>query len=193
MNIHHANDAVFSAVPAIRCRAVGAKWKKKTLLEAVGFDVPQGSICGLLGPNGAGKSTLLRMLTGLVPPDSGEVLLFGQKAGERTLAQVSYLPDRGQLPGWLSVADWLELASGIYPDWNRARQRELAQKLAVDPAARIGALSRGKKRDCSCLPVCPGRLRSSCWTNRLPASISFPANASLPPSSGTWRTGSARF
>ncbi|WP_080834101.1 ABC transporter ATP-binding protein [Cohnella massiliensis] len=145
MNIHHANDAVFSAVPAIRCRAVGAKWKKKTLLEAVGFDVPQGSICGLLGPNGAGKSTLLRMLTGLVPPDSGEVLLFGQKAGERTLAQVSYLPDRGQLPGWLSVADWLELASGIYPDWNRARQRELAQKLAVDPAARIGALSRGEE------------------------------------------------
>lgn len=53
-------------------------------LDHVDIEVRQGEILGLLGPNGAGKTTAIRVLTGLMPADSGAVTLFGkrQRPGE---------------------------------------------------------------------------------------------------------------
>ena len=44
----------------------------------VSFCVKEGESIGLLGPNGAGKSTTVSMISGLIPPDSGQVLFDGQ-------------------------------------------------------------------------------------------------------------------
>ena len=46
-------------------------------VDAISFKVAHGEVFGLLGPNGAGKSTLIRMMTTLVPPTSGKVLING--------------------------------------------------------------------------------------------------------------------
>ena len=53
-----------------------------TALEAVSFQVEEGSIFGLVGSNGAGKSTLLRGLCGVYAPDGGKVLIDGQEPYE---------------------------------------------------------------------------------------------------------------
>jgi ABC-type multidrug transport system ATPase subunit len=50
----------------------------KTLLDDVGFEVPEQSLVAVIGPSGSGKSTLLRALTGYRPADSGEVRLGGR-------------------------------------------------------------------------------------------------------------------
>lgn len=44
----------------------------------VSFEVPKGKIIGLIGPNGAGKTTIFNLITGFIPPDSGEVLFKGE-------------------------------------------------------------------------------------------------------------------
>ena len=50
-----------------------------TALDHLDLSIKEGEILGLLGPNGAGKTTAIRSLTGLVPVDSGEITVFGQK------------------------------------------------------------------------------------------------------------------
>ena len=47
-------------------------------INDVSFSVPEGSICSLIGPNGAGKSTLFNLVTGYLPPDSGQIMFAGQ-------------------------------------------------------------------------------------------------------------------
>lgn len=51
--------------------------QQKPALDQVSLQIPEGCVYGLLGPNGAGKSTLLKIITGMMRPDSGEVLYKG--------------------------------------------------------------------------------------------------------------------
>lgn len=132
-------------IPAVQCEALSFHVKKKTILDDVSFQIPQGSITGLLGPNGAGKSSLLRILAGLTRPDSGTAHIFGKPAGVEQLGLLSLLPDRGQLPGWLTVEQWLYYAGGIYPDWDDSRASQLLEQLKVRQGAMISALSRGEE------------------------------------------------
>lgn len=53
------------------------KYNGHTAVKDVSFEIPQGVIFGLLGPNGAGKSTIISMISGLFPPDAGDILVGG--------------------------------------------------------------------------------------------------------------------
>ncbi len=133
------------SVHAIECKGVTLRDKKKIILKDVTCSVRTGRLTGLLGPNGAGKSSLFRLLSGLVRPDSGTVSIFGKPAGAEQLIQMALLPDRGSLPGWLSADEWIRLAEGLYPDWDKAAAAELAESLGVNREARIAAMSRGEE------------------------------------------------
>lgn len=129
---------------AIECKDVTLKTKKKTILDRVSCRVHAGSLTGLLGPNGAGKSTLFRLISGLVPPDEGSIRIFGKPAGPEQLIRMSVLPDRSSLPSWLTVGEWLELAAGLYSDWNRESCERLSKELRIDRSMKISVLSRGE-------------------------------------------------
>lgn len=138
--IHHSNEG-----NAVTCRDISLKVKKKQILDHVSFEVPRGTITGLLGPNGAGKSSLLRMIAGLSTPDFGTVHVFDQPAGVAVLGQLSLLPDRGSLPGWLTAGQWLSFARSIYPDWNDDNAGQLTETLKINLETRISVMSRGEE------------------------------------------------
>lgn len=62
-----------------------------------------GRIFGLLGPNGAGKTTLIRMITSIIEPDSGTILLDGQPVGALAQERMGYLPEERGLYKKLTV------------------------------------------------------------------------------------------
>lgn len=61
----------------IQVEALRKSFGKVEALRGVDFSVPEGRVLGLLGPNGAGKTTAVRILTTLLPPDSGKAVVAG--------------------------------------------------------------------------------------------------------------------
>jgi branched-chain amino acid transport system ATP-binding protein len=66
-----------SPKPLLQLSHVSRHFGGLRVLEDVNLAVPKGSIFGLIGPNGAGKTTVLNVITGLLPPSSGDVLFDG--------------------------------------------------------------------------------------------------------------------
>jgi ABC-2 type transport system ATP-binding protein len=79
----------------------------RAAVNRVSFEVRPGEIFALLGPNGAGKTTLIRMITDILKPDSGEILLEGRVIGEDSRRQIAYLPEERGLYRRVSPLDVL--------------------------------------------------------------------------------------
>jgi ABC-2 type transport system ATP-binding protein len=67
-------------VNIIRVKNLTKKFKEFTAVDNISFDVKKGEIFAFLGPNGAGKSTTIKMLTTLLEPTSGEIIVDGSKS-----------------------------------------------------------------------------------------------------------------
>ncbi len=74
-------------------------------LDNVSLSVPRGSTYGLLGPNGAGKTTLIRIINRITAPDSGQVLLNGQKLTADAVRNIGYLPEERGLYKKMKVGE----------------------------------------------------------------------------------------
>ncbi|MFN8102914.1 MAG: ABC transporter ATP-binding protein [Acidimicrobiia bacterium] len=59
------------------------RYGARTVVDSLGFDVPEGTVYGLLGPNGAGKTTTIRLALGLVRPAAGTVEILDRRLGSR--------------------------------------------------------------------------------------------------------------
>jgi ABC-2 type transport system ATP-binding protein len=66
-----------AAQPAISVRGLRKSFGGKDAVAGIDLDIGRGSLAGLVGPNGAGKTTSLSMMTGLLRPDIGTVLING--------------------------------------------------------------------------------------------------------------------
>jgi len=68
-----------TAEPIIRIRDLKVAFGPAVVLEHLDLDIPRGEVIGVIGPSGCGKSVLLRAITGLKPPESGHIEVFGEQ------------------------------------------------------------------------------------------------------------------
>ncbi|HEX8562991.1 MAG TPA: ABC transporter ATP-binding protein [Flavobacterium sp.] len=76
-----------------------------TALNSVSLAVPRGSIYGLLGPNGAGKTSLIRIINQITLPDTGEIVLDGEKLHPKHVQHIGYLPEERGLYRSMKVGE----------------------------------------------------------------------------------------
>ena len=74
-------------------------------LNEVTLAVPKGSIYGLLGPNGAGKTSLIRRINQNTLPDSGQIILDGEKLQPKHVQYIGYLPEERGLYNTMKVGE----------------------------------------------------------------------------------------
>ncbi|MCL2141161.1 MAG: ABC transporter ATP-binding protein [Dehalococcoidia bacterium] len=90
---------------AITIRGLNKSFGRLEVLSDIGFDVKQGELICVLGPSGCGKTTVLRILTGLLPFDSGEVLFNGEniRKNQDYLNQIAVVFQEPRLLPWRTV------------------------------------------------------------------------------------------
>ena len=130
----------------------------RLLVANVSLELNRGEVVGLLGPNGAGKTTTFNLVTGLLRPDEGDVLLDGESVADlsmpvRARRGIGYLPQEASVFRQLSVRDNLRLAlaeSGTPPELRRARLETLIEDFHLSAFQhRLGyQLSGGERRRC---------------------------------------------
>ena len=130
----------------------------RPLAKQVSLNLNPGEVVGLLGPNGAGKTTTFNLVTGLLRPDAGQVLMDGTSVAdlpmpERARLGIGYLPQEASVFRNLSVLDNLMLAlqeSGLPAAQRRERAERLIDDFHLRPfSQRRGfQLSGGERRRC---------------------------------------------
>ncbi len=84
------------------------KYKKRTVVKGVSLEVKQGEVVGLLGPNGAGKTTTFYMITGMIKPNKGKIILDGMNITDKAMFKrsrlgICYLPQEASIFRKMSV------------------------------------------------------------------------------------------
>ncbi len=85
----------------LRFQNISLSFEKRQILENISFEINQGEIFGMLGPNGVGKSTIFNLITGLIKPDKGEVIIRDENVNDYPIFlrtskfKIGYVPQYG--------------------------------------------------------------------------------------------------
>ena len=87
---------------------IGKRFKKRPVVREISMELQRGEVVGLLGPNGAGKTTCFYIITGLIAPDQGNIILDGNDISDlpmyrRARLGIGYLPQEASIFRGLSV------------------------------------------------------------------------------------------
>lgn len=139
---------------SIQVTGISKVYGAQRALGDISFSVNEGEIVGFLGPNGAGKSTTFKIITGYIPPTTGNVWVSGISVTDQPLAvrrQLGYLPEHNPLYLDMYVHEYLHLMgqlSGIEAKRIKACVGEMVERcgLTREQNKKIETLSKGYRQ-----------------------------------------------
>jgi ABC-2 type transport system ATP-binding protein len=148
---------------------ISKRYGKRRAVDGVSLNVRPGEIVGLLGPNGAGKTTTLAMLSTVLQPDSGQVLIDGKPARTHRRHRGQML---GLVPQLLALYPTLSAAQNV---WHFARMQGLSRHEAGAASVRaleeVGLSSRARDPMYSLSGGMKRRLNLACGIVHRPAAL----------------------
>jgi ABC-2 type transport system ATP-binding protein len=120
----------------------------RAALHDVTMQIPRGKVFGVIGENGAGKTTLIKHILGLLKAKQGSVSVFGMdpvQQPRQVLSRIGYLSEQPDYPEWMTVTQFTTYMAAFYKTWDHRYATELLDMMNVDPAKRIGELSKGQQ------------------------------------------------
>lgn len=123
-------------------------------VNSINLEVKKGEIFGFLGPNGAGKTTTIKMITGILKPDEGQILVNGINVLSEPIKakkQIGFVPDNPEIFNRLTGIEYLNFIADIYEVDGKQRYEkinELAEIFEIKDAlnSSIGSYSHGMKQ-----------------------------------------------
>lgn len=138
---------------SVEIKNITKSYGRQKAVNNISLSLKAGEITGFLGPNGAGKSTTMKIITGLVDPDCGDILVMGKNIRNETLEarkHIGYLPENNPLYCDMYVKEYLEYVARIYMTRKDVKINvENAIKitgLAKEQHKKIEQLSKGYKQ-----------------------------------------------
>ena len=136
---------------------VSLAYDERLILDNINFKINEGQIFGMLGPNGVGKSTIFNLITGLIKPKSGRIIIDGEDATKYPIYhrtkkyKIGYVPQHGGAFSELTLYNNLKAISEIVIDDKNLRDKRinyLISKFELENLKHIKAkyLSGGQKK-----------------------------------------------
>lgn len=140
-------------VRMIKIRKVSKNFDDIRAVNNTDLTVPDACIFGLLGTNGAGKSTLLRLMSGVLKPDEGSILIDAGPVWDapKVKEKFFYISDDQFFFANANVFDMADFYQMFYPDFDRNRFAKMLKILDLDPKRKISTFSKGMKKQLSIL------------------------------------------
>ena len=143
--------------PIIKIENISLSFAKREILDNISFSINEGEILGLLGPNGAGKSTLFNLITGLIKPDYGSIIINSNIVNDYPIYlrtkkfKIGYVPQHGGYFHDLTLLDNLKAIGEILVTNAKIRDEKinsLIAKFELDSIRDVKAvfLSGGQKK-----------------------------------------------
>ena len=128
-------------------------------IDNISATIEEGHVFGLIGTNGAGKSTLMRLLTGVLKPDKGSILVDQEPVYDSPSVKekIFYISDDQYFFRSGTPKDILKLYTTYYPGFDQSKWRELMGKFGLDINRKVNTFSKGMKKQLSVIcGVCSG-------------------------------------
>lgn len=109
----------------IELKNVTKKFGDFIALDSVNFKIKKGEIVGFLGQNGAGKTTTMKIITGLIEPTEGEVLINDEKIGKKNLIKIGYMPENTPLYETLTVNEFIDFMGELKSIKKAERKKQI--------------------------------------------------------------------
>lgn len=144
-NKKNLNDYYDISTNILEIDSLSKKYGGILALDNLSVSINRNKIIGLLGPNGCGKTTFMKIVSGLLTPDQGSVLVDGKNVGVETKKIVSFLPDVEYLNNWMTLDQLINQFDDFYEDFDKPKAVDLMKNLGLDVSMRLKALSKGNK------------------------------------------------
>jgi len=118
----------------IKIKGVSKKFKDKTIIHNLDLSIKKGEFYALIGPNGAGKSTLIKLLSGLLQPTKGEILLDGINIVENpkeAKALIGYIPDEPTVWDGMTGFEFMNFVGALYNIPASQREKDIKKLLKI--------------------------------------------------------------
>ena len=137
----------------ITANHINKKFDGIEAVKDISVNIKNGEVFGLIGTNGAGKSTFLRMASGVLKPDSGEILVDEKQVYENSAvkAEIFYISDDQDFLPNATPLDMAKCYKDYYIRFDMTRFQEMLGKFRLEGRRKITTFSKGMKKQLSVL------------------------------------------
>ena len=138
----------------LEVKNINKVYKEKTIINDISFSIPKGSIVGFLGVNGSGKTTTLKIISQLIPYDSGTISLEKSLVEKNNNYEIMFLPDTPLTYPMLTGQEYIDFMSELF-DLQLENTNKIVDRLNLRESLnrKIEEYSLGMKKKITLIPL----------------------------------------